>query len=552
LRTRLRILLGVSVAIALGTAATLWASASGPAHKAAVPTVTILYGAAADFLDPQESYTTQGDEALWVSYLGLYSYAHANGSAGGVVIPALATGQPRVADGGKAYTMTLRKNLVYSNGAAVKASDFTHSIERALKLNWGGDSFYTGNIVGAAAYMSGKAKTISGITTDDATGTVTIHLLAPYGAFENVLAFPSSGLVPSGTAMTNLTNHPPPGVGPYMIRNVVPNQSWVGAINPYYAKEAIPGIPVAKVTVDARVESNTTVETEDVLNNTADLFDTTDAIAPPLLAQIKSAAAARYGTTPVAETYYLFLNTKIKPFNSQLVREAVTMAIDRNAIARLDGGNLAPGCYFLPPGIIGHPSKPCPYGNPAGPPNVARARKLVAQAGDRGAAVTVYNELRQPKTQFGSYYASVLQSLGFKVTIKPVSDSQYFPTVGNLKLNAQTGFDDWLQDFPNPGDFYANNLDASGIQPTNNLNLGQVNDPKIQRALTKLYAIPAGRLAKYAADWQALDYYTAQKAYVVVLGYPVAPVFASNRLDYHALVVQPSYGWDWDSIRLHS
>jgi hypothetical protein len=181
---------------------------------------------------------------------------------------------------------------------------------------------------------------------------------------------------------------------------------------------------------------------------------------------------------------------------------------------------------------------------------VAKAKKLVAQAGDTGAPVTVYNELRQPKTQFGSYYASLLESLGFKVTIKPVADSQYFPTVGNLKLNAQTGFDDWLQDFPNPGDFYANNLDAHGIQPTNNVNLGQVNDAKIQKALTKLYAIPAGRLAKYAADWQALDYYTAQKAYVVVLGYPVAPVFASSRLDYRALVVQPSYGWDWASIRL--
>jgi peptide/nickel transport system substrate-binding protein len=547
----LRILLGATVAIALGTGAALWANASGAAHTAAAPTVTILYGAAADYLDPQESYTTQGDEALWVSYLGLYTYAHANGSAGGVVIPALATGPPKITDGGKTYTMTLRKHLVYSNGVAVKARDFTYSIERALKLNWGGDSFYTGNIVGAAAYIRGKAKTISGIATNDATGAVTIHLLAPYGAFENVLAFPSSGLVPTGTAMTNLTNHPPPGVGPYMIKRVVPNQSWVGAINPRYAKEAIPGIPVAHVTVDARVESNTTTETEDVLNNTADLFDTTDAVAPALLAQIKSGAAARYSTTPVEESYYFFLNTKIKPFNSQLVREAVTMAIDRNAIARLDGGNLAPGCYFLPPGMIGHPSKPCPYGNATGPPNVAKAKQLIAQAGDTGAPVTVYNELRQPKTQFGSYFASLLESLGFKVTIKPVADSQYFPTVGNLTLNAQTGFDDWLQDFPNPGDFYANNLDATGIQPTNNLNLGQVNDPKIQKALTKLYAIPASRLAKYAADWQTLDYYTAQKAYVVVLGYPVAPVFTSNRLDYHALVVQPSYGWDWTSIQLN-
>ena len=350
--------------------------------------------------------------------------------------------------------------------------------------------------------------------------------------------------------MVNLSNTPPPGVGPYMISHVVPNQSWVGAINPYYATEAIPGIPAGKVTVHAKVESNTATETEDVLSNTADLFDTGDVIAPQLLARIKSEAASRYSTTQVEQTYYFFLNTATKPFNSQLVREAVTMAVDRSAIARLDGGNLSPGCYFLPPAMIGHPSAACPYGNPAGHPNVAKAKKLIAQAGDAGATVTVYSEQRQPKSQFATYYASVLSSLGFKVVIKPVADSLYFQTVGNLKLNAQTGFDNWLEDFPNPGDFYQNNLDAQGIQPTNNVNLGQVNDPAIQRALSKLYAIPASQVTAHAASWRALDYYTAKKAYALVLGYPVSPVFASNRIDYHALVVQPSYGWDWTSIQL--
>ncbi len=60
--------------------------------------------------------------------------------------------------------MTLRKGLTYSNGAPVKASDFRYSIQRAIKLPWGGKSFYTGYIAGATAYDTGKAKTISGIT----------------------------------------------------------------------------------------------------------------------------------------------------------------------------------------------------------------------------------------------------------------------------------------------------------------------------------------------------------------------------------------------------
>ena len=551
MRKRLRVWLGVALLAALGTTAVVTGTA-GAAHSAVAPTVTILYGTAPDFLDPQEAYTTQGAEADWVSYTGLYAYAHKNGAAGGVVIPGLATGAPKITNGGKTYTMTIRKGLKYSNGAAVKASDFAYSIERAIKLNWGGSSFYTGYIVGADAYSKGTATTITGIKANNATRTITITLLAPYGAFENILAFPSSAFVPTGTAMTNLSNSPPPGVGPYMITNVVPNQSWVGAINPYYAKEAIPGIPVAHVTIDARVESNTTTETEDVLSNTADLFDTGDTIAPALLPQIKSNAPHRFSTTPVVQNFYFFLNTTVKPFDSQLVREAVTMSIDRNALSRLDDGNLIPGCYFLPIGMIGHPSKPCPYGNPATSPTaatIARAKSLIAQAGDTGAAVTVWSETRSPRQQFCTYYASVLTALGFNVTLKVLADHSYFPTIGTLSLNAQTGFADWNQDFPNPGDFYLL-LDKNSIQATNNQNFSQVNDPKIQNAITKLDAIPASKLKQYAADWQALDYYTAQKAYEVVYGYQTWPKFTSTRINYKALVISTLYGWDWDSIQL--
>lgn len=155
MRKTLRVMLGATVVVAMGAAATLWATAAGAAHTAAAPTVTILYGTAPDYLDPQESYTTQGGEADWVSYTGLYTYAHKAGAAGGNIIPGLATAAPKITNGGKTYTMTLRKGLVYSNGKAVKASDFTYTIERALKLNWGGDSFYTGYIVGATAFSKG-------------------------------------------------------------------------------------------------------------------------------------------------------------------------------------------------------------------------------------------------------------------------------------------------------------------------------------------------------------------------------------------------------------
>ena len=75
---------------------------------------------------------------------------------------------------------------------------------------------------------------------DRRTGKITIQLTQPYGAFLNVLSFPSAGLVPTGTKMSNLSNDPPPGVGPYMIKDVVPNRSWTLQRNPAWTSSTIP------------------------------------------------------------------------------------------------------------------------------------------------------------------------------------------------------------------------------------------------------------------------------------------------------------------------
>ena len=117
------------------------------------------------------------------------------------MIPALATGLPKISGGGKTYTMTLRKGLVYSNGKPVTASDFAYSVERAIKIPWGGSGlFITPNIVGATAFANGKAKSISGISTNNATGQIVVHLTNAYGPWINIMAFPSMGPVPAGHA----------------------------------------------------------------------------------------------------------------------------------------------------------------------------------------------------------------------------------------------------------------------------------------------------------------------------------------------------------------
>jgi peptide/nickel transport system substrate-binding protein len=470
--------------------------------------------------------------------------------AGGQVIPALATGLPKITDGGLTYTFTLRKGLKYSDGSPVKASDLTHAIERDLKLGWSAASFLTSTIAGADAYSKGKASTISGITTNDATGQTTIKLTHQYGAFLNVLAIPGVSYLPASTPMKDQSANPPPGVGPYKITNVVPNQSFDVVKNPVYASEAIPGIPVGHVdTIHVKVESNTTTEASDVLNNSADVFDWGDTI-PPALQQQAQAQSSRYKLIPAAKTFYFFLNTKEKPFNNPKARLAAAIATDRVAMARLGSGTLIPGCFLLPPGMVGHPTAPCPYGNPNSTPDYAKAEQLVKQSGEEGAPVTVWAENRQPRLEWAENFAASLNKIGFKATLKTIADAQYFTTIETLKNHPQAGFADWQQDFPSPVDFYQNLVDANAIIPVGNSNYEELNDPHIQSELAALYPVPTSKLSSVASRWQALDEYLANNAAVDVYGYLETPEFVSNRIDFSKLVFSPLEGIDWSSIQL--
>jgi peptide/nickel transport system substrate-binding protein len=457
---------------------------------------------------------------------------------------------PTISDGGKTYTCTLRKGLVFSNGKPMKASDFTYAVERNVKIPWGGSGqFVTPVIAGAQAFSTGKAKTISGITADDATGKITIHLTAPYGPFLNVLAEPSMAPVPSGTPFSNQANNPPPGVGPYKVTNIVPNQSFTAVPNPYWAKMNIPGIPAAKVTVNAKISSNVSSNALSVLNNSADIFDWADTIPGSLLPQIQSRASDRFKKVNLGgSVYYVFLNVTNKPFKSQLAREAVLTGLNDNAMSRLSSGFTVPACFFLPPAIPGHPTGQCPYGNPASGGDIAKAKQLVQQSGMAGTPVTVWSETRSPRQQWMTYYTQFLNQIGFKATQKVLADATYFTTIGNQKMHPQTGFADWNMDFPNPVDFYGVLLDGKAILPTNNENFGETNDPTINNYVAKLSTLSDPSQIKSTAE--AMDTYTAKKAYAGVFGYQEFPAFASNRINYGSVVFSPLYGWDWTSLSL--
>jgi peptide/nickel transport system substrate-binding protein len=294
--------------------------------------------------------------------------------------------------------------------------------------------------------------------------------------------------------------------------------------------------------VRVRVVANPAAETEEVLDNRADVLDASDAVAPGLLGQVRTTARERFALTPEQETMYFFMDTRTRPFDSLRARQAVEYAVDRRALQHLASGFLAPSCYLLPAGLPGHPNAPCPYGSR---PDLPRARRLLAASGMSGTRITVWGRATSPFAEFARYYASVLASIGLRPTLHLLNDSVYYPTVGSARTGARTGYGEWVQDYPQPSDFYLL-LDARSIQPANNLNLSRVDDPAIQRALRVLDSRPRPD----ARAWAALERHTAARAYLDVIGQRTLPKFFSDRIDFGAAIISPVFLEDVSSWRL--
>src|SRR5918998_1773511 len=427
-------------------------SGSGEAQKGG--SITISQTSQPDYMDPALTYTVNGIEPLWLVYTPLLSYRHAEGAAGAELIPGLAEALPEISEDGLTYTLKLRDGLKYSDGTDVKASDFEHAIKRVLNLESGGSAFYLG-IEGAQEYLdAGKGEgDISGIETDDASGDITITLSEPDGSFSHVLAMWFAALVPSDTPFRNMTKEPPPGVGPYMVTESVPNRQFVLERNKEYDKKPLPGVPSANIdTITTKIVKSAQRQAQDVISGKLDYMQ--DPPPADIKPEVKAKYSDRYREQTTASTYYMFMNTRVAPFDKKEVRDAVNIGLDKPALARLFAGEVAPGCSFLPPGQPGYDealdTTDCPWGNPNEPPDLEKARALIKEAGVDGMDVTVYGNNDDPTDKVTEAYADMLTKMGFNAKPKILDGGVYFQTIGNQKTKAQTGFANWFQDFPHP------------------------------------------------------------------------------------------------------
>jgi YVTN family beta-propeller protein len=329
-----RVPLGSSPQGMVAAGSALWVAArpfAAASHRGG--TLTVVSGYIPPEADPVRAYNPVATPALATVYDGLVAWRRAGGPHGFTLVPDLARTLPRPADGGTAYTFTLRPGIRYSTGVLVRASDFRRGIQRQLSGFGSGPGYYLG-ILGAPACLQHPASCdlSAGIVTDDPAGTVTFHLSQPDPDFVYKLALLLAVPAPPGAPGDVIRQAPfLPGTGPYMIARFRPGVSLTLVRNPYfrpwsYAAQP-PGYPAV---VRYEYVASLSKQESDVIAGRADLVE---------LDQGDQTLAIRYPTRvhlgPRLNFYYIVLNTRQPPFSNLKARQAVNYAIDRTRIIRL-------------------------------------------------------------------------------------------------------------------------------------------------------------------------------------------------------------------------
>jgi peptide/nickel transport system substrate-binding protein len=346
--------------------------------------------------------------------------------------------------------------------------------------------------VGLAAYQSGRARHISGLSASG--DRLTIRLRHPDPILPQRLAMPVFCAVPDDTPVPG--RPPLPMAGPYYVSSYSRGKQIVLSHNPNYRGQR----PARLKTIDITFGAPPATSIARVIDGSEDYYGapafTRDVMSPTDEARLRArygaargAAQQRFFENPSTIVWYLAFNTARPLFANARRRRAVNFALDRKAIVAEHGGQgpSLPTDQYLPLGLPGLSATTIyPLGG-----DLARARRL---AGRRHHHATLITGDVPPFPQRAQIVQSNLAKIGIDVDIKTVSNTQLFKHYHDPDATWDLGTFGYAAEFADPAD-YLNPLLQGNLPAALNANFSHFDDPAYNRRLDA-----AARLAGPARD----------------------------------------------------
>lgn len=312
------------------------------------------------------------------------------------------------------WTFTLRDGLKFHNGSPVTAADVVASLQR-----WQSKDTLGGKM---------KARTTAITAIDDKS--FQIKLSAPFGPMLIALGKPSA-IVPfimPKAVIDEAGNGPITkiiGSGPFkfVADEFKPGERAVYIKNPDYKPRSEParGTSGGKVVKVDKVELIFLRDAQTAVNALRN--KEVDYIDQPSFEQVndlKKDAGIDIINRPLSLSYVMRFNTLTPPFNDPKARRAAMLAVNQEAILKVQIG--VPGAYqscasVFPCGTL-YSSTPSNY---TGKPNFAEAKKLLAETKYDGTPIVILDAPEvgvQNKT--APMMSALLQQAGFKTQLLPL------------------------------------------------------------------------------------------------------------------------------------
>ena len=441
---------------------------------------------------------------------------------------------PKVTNSGKTYTFTLRKGIKFSNGKTVTVADVLATFQRLFKVSSPNSGSWYDDIVGGPACVKTPATCTlkGGVVVNAATNTVVFNLITPDSEFLDQLAVPFGSIIPASTPAKDQGDTPIPGTGAYYFASYNPNSALVMKRNPYFKVWSAAAQPQGypneiEMTFGLPVESEVTA----VENGQADwIFDP---IPADRLGTISTTYASQVHVHSLTADWYAPMNMNIAPFNNLKARQAVNYALNKNSLVKLYGGTelAQPTCTILPPAFPGY-TKYCAYNSTSSStyagPDLAKAKALVKASGTSGDKVAVVAQNDPVDEAVGEYIQGVLNQIGYKATLKPLSQNIEFNYIQNSNNKVQISVTQWYQDYPAASDFLnvLLNCDEFHKGSDNSINIAGMCNASIDKMMATAETEELTNQTAANAMWGKID------KLIMTTQAPWVPLFNPKLIDF--------------------
>jgi oligopeptide transport system substrate-binding protein len=515
------------VALALAACGSSGASSgSGPAAASNAPvhggTMQVAFQSDPDTLDPQVCYDATCWDNMQMLFDRLYDYKTNTTD----LQPEAAASLPTVSANGEVYTIAIRPGMTFANGKPVTAADFAYTFSRicdpATKSPVVG--FWT-IVAGCTAFAKHPVGSVSGIKALS-PDQLQITLTQPDAAFKYVMAMPHASVIPAGTGSQQAQH--PLGSGPFELVSFTPGQSIILKRNPHYWDKKLPYV----AGVNEKLGVTPTVQLLELEKGQINLMGDPLPNSDYLTVVKNKALASQTLHRSALDTYFLTMNTHIKPFNNPLVREAVSYAINRQFLLKTVNGQGSPATGLVPPGVTGYSSQSMVHSL-----DVAKAKALLAQAGyPHGFTTTLYNWNTQPWTNLDAPIQQQLAAIGITLKVDPIQESTFF-TLAGTPGKAPMTLTFWVADYPDGSDFFQALVSCAADIPGGQ-NYSFYCNKKVDASVNAGLADPSSAQADYVQAGQSL-----------LADNPIVPLYFGTTTEVYGSGVGGYFAnpiWDWE------